>query len=92
VFYAREVLTFVAFFSAIVVAGLADFEFVTFFHNEWPQIALGIPIAIAIIVPVIILGIVVYVQKTNKQQIKEKINCRKENKREKSGGAPIRRT
>jgi hypothetical protein len=91
VFYARKVLTLVVFVSAIVVAGLADYEFVNFFHNQWPQIALRIPMAIAIIVPLIILGIVLYDQKTNKEIIQETIkkeNSRKENKREKSGGAP----
>jgi hypothetical protein len=69
VFYARKVLTLVVFVSAIVVAGLADYEFVNFFHNQWPQIALRIPMAIAIIVPLIILGIVLYDQKTNKEII-----------------------
>jgi hypothetical protein len=91
VFYARKVLTLVVFVSAIVVAGLADYEFVNFFHNQWPQIALGIPVAITIIVPLIILGIVLYDRKTNKDDIQTKIkeNSIKENKREKSDGAPI---
>jgi hypothetical protein len=85
VFYAREVLTLVVFVSAIVVAALADYEFVNFFHNQWPQIA------IAIIVPLIILVIVVYDQYRNKKRIQTKLEgSRKENEREKSGGAPIR--
>jgi len=97
VFYAREVLTLVVFVSATVVAGLTDYEFVNFFNNflinnKWPQIALIIPISIAIFVPLTILGIVVCHWRKNKRNIQNTLNIlggRGEEENGKRRGAPL---
>ena len=61
VFYAREVLTFVAFISAIVVAGLTDYEFVKIFQNQWPFFQnQWPPIAIGVILPLTVFSVKCY--------------------------------
>jgi predicted RNA-binding protein with TRAM domain len=68
VFYARRVLTLVVFVSAVVVvAGLADYEFVKLFNNQFPEIMIGI------IIPFIIFGMVLYSQIRSNKQIKKEV-------------------
>jgi len=52
VFYARQVLTLVAFASAIVLAIFADYKFIRACQGQWQSIVIGV------IVPLIVFWIV----------------------------------